>query len=241
LNYIRAALKSVLITILIIASVQCFGQFEGKFKSFGNEYQDTVWIVTGKKELGSLFQKQKLDFVLDARQTLISTTTARLGGIRIGIEYRRVHRFGIGIYGLSEGVQMNSLIDLNPNISEAVLSLSYGSLFYERVLFFNRKWEWSATVHLGKRQISGNYRVSPDSAWQSFPVREVKPFELSTTGYYHLTWWCSIGTGFGYRFMRDTPDEVRYIYNAPVAIARIRIKVGKLVKSIWDENAKLEY
>lgn len=188
-----------------------------------------------------MFQKQKLDFVLDARQTLISTTTTRLGGLRIGIEYRRVHRFGIGIYGLSKGVHLNSLVDLDPKISEAVLNLSYASLFYERVLFFNRKWEWSATVHLGKGQITGDYRTSADTIWRSFPTRDVKPFELSTTGYYHLTWWCSIGTGIGYRFMRETPDEVRHIYNAPVAIARVRIKLGRLVKSIWDENAKKEY
>ncbi len=227
--------------IFIFFAAESHAQFDGSLKPNRHDYKDTVWIVTGKKELGNLFQKQKLDFVLDARQTLISTTTARLGGLRLGIEYRRVHRFGIGVYGLSKGVHLNSLIDLDPKITEAVLNLSYASIFYERVLFFNRKWEWSATVHLGKGQITGDYRTSADSLWRSFPTRDVKPFELSTTGYYHLTWWCSIGTGIGYRFMRDTPDEVRHIYNAPVAIARVRIKLGRLVKSIWDENAKKEY
>jgi hypothetical protein len=206
-----------------------------------SNYQDTVWIITGKRELGSNFQKQRLDFSIDARQTLISNTTARMTGLRLGVEYRRVHRFGIGAYGFGDGIYMKSLRELDTNISEAVLNLSYLSLYYERVLFFNKKWEWSATAHIGRGQITGSFRTSPDSTWSNFPTRDVKPFEISTTGYYHLTWWCSVGAGIGYRYMRSTPIEVRPIYNAPVAIARVRIKFGKLIKSIWDKDTKNEY
>jgi hypothetical protein len=205
------------------------------------ETPDTVWIVTGKKELNNGFQKQKLDFVIDARTTLISNQAVQMGGFRIGVEYRRVHRFGIGVYGLGDGVNLTSLSEIDTSISQAVMNLSYATLYYERVLFFHPKWEWSATIHLGKGNISGSYRRSGNDTWFKLADREVKPFEISTTGYYHLTWWCSLGAGIGYRYMRSTPVEVRPVYNAPIAIARVRIKFGKLVKSIWNKDAKFEY
>jgi hypothetical protein len=219
--------------------------------TFGNEissatkqlkpYQDTVWIVSGLKPIEYPFKKRKLDFVFDARQTLVSTKVTRLLGIRVGLEYRRVHRFGIGIYNIGEGVRLDSLKEINASIETAVLNLTYASIFYERVLFFNPKWEWSATIHQGQGFITGKYLVAGDSTWQNFPIRRVLPFEISTTGYFNITWWCSFGAGVGYRYMRSTPADVRPVYNAPVLIARVRIKLGKLVKSIWNQDVKYAY
>lgn len=216
-------------------------QFMGNRYDVWPEYADTVWIVTGKKGLGSPFRKVKIDFSFDARQTLVSNTTARMGGIRLGIEYRRVHRIGFGIYGLDNGVSLKSLQEIDPKITSAVLNLSYFSMYYERVLFFNRKWEWSATLHSGRGVITGSYRTGEDSAWQDFPTRVVRPLEVSTTGYYHITWWCSAGAGIGYRFIRSAPSEILPLYNAPVGILKVRIKLGKLVKSIWNDKTRYEY
>ncbi|MBL0317425.1 MAG: hypothetical protein IPP69_17330 [Flavobacteriales bacterium] len=227
--------------IVLLFPLGISAQWRGFAGSDYNVTPDTVWIISGKKVLDNNFQKQKLDFVIDARQTLISSQTARLGGLRLGVEYRRVHRFGIGVYGLGDGVHLKSLSEVDTSISEAVMNLSYVSMYYERVLYFHPKWEWSATIHMGKGNINGSYRRTSSDNWYTLASREVKPFEISTTGYYHLTWWCSLGVGVGYRYMRSTPVEVRPVYNAPVAIVRVRIKCGKLIKSIWNKNAKYEY
>lgn len=205
------------------------------------DYRDTVWILTGYKPLDGNFKKWKFDFVFDARQTIISSTVARIGGIRVGMEYRRVHRFGFGFYGLGDGVNTTSLEELSPNITSATFYLRYSSIFYERVLFFNKKWEISATAHLGKGTISGDYLIDGEGRRRSYPERTVRPFEISTTTYYNLNWWISAGVGVGYRYMRKTPDEIQPVYNAPVAILRVRIKFGKLTKSIWDHDIKDTY
>lgn len=205
-----------------------------------SNYKDTVWIVTGPKALDNKFKKWKFDFVFDARQTIISSTVARLGGIRIGMEYRRVHRFGIGFYGLGDGIIVNSLQEISPLITRANLNLSYTSLFYERVLYFHPKWEVSATAHIGTGRITGSYTTETGQT-RTLPDLNVKPFEISTTCYYNLNWWISVGGGVGYRYMRKTPPEVRPIYNAPVAILRVRIKFGKLTKSIWNHDIKYTY
>lgn len=218
--------------------------FDNKINSAAKQlkpYQDSIWIITGKKSIAYPFKKRKLDFVFDARQTLVNTKVTRLLGIRVGLEYRRVHRFGIGIYNIGEGVRLDSLNEINTSIETAILNLTYASIFYERVLFFNPKWEWSATIHQGQGYITGRYLVAGDSTWLNFPIRRVLPFEISTTGYFNITWWCSFGAGIGYRYMRSTPADLRPVYNAPVLIARVRIKLGKLVKSIWNQDVKYAY
>lgn len=209
--------------------------------SYKKNYSDTVYLVNGKKALDGKFKKFKLDFVLDARQTIISSTQARLLGLRVGLEYRRVNRFGIGFYNFGSGVSLTSLNEVDTAIVESVLNLSYTSLFYERVLYFDPKWEWSAAIHQGFGTISGWYRFRNDETRITFRERRVRPFEISTIGYYNLTWWCSIGGGMGYRFMRGTPAEVRPIFNSGVVIARVRIKFGKLARSLWDKDTKYEY
>lgn len=232
---------SVLLFGTVLACAQKTG-YEGVLQNdYKGNFSDTVWIITGEKTLDNNFKKWKVDFVLDFRKTLVSNTQATLGGLRFGAEYRRVHRFGIGLYGLGQGVTTSSLTEVDTAIVESVLNMSYASLFYERVLFFNPKWEWSATVHQGAGVIKGSYRYRESDQWYSYESKRVRPFEISTTGYYHLTWWCSIGAGVGYRYMRRTPDEVRDVYSAPVAIGRVRIKLMKLTRSIWNENVKYEY
>ncbi len=204
-------------------------------------FTDTVWIITGEKTLDDNFKKWKADFVLDFRKTLVSNTQVTMGGLRFGAEYRRVHRFGIGLYGLGKGVTTSSLLEVDTAIVESNLNMSYASLFYERVLFFNPKWEWSATIHQGAGTIKGSYRYRNTSEWINYEDKRVRPFEISTTGYYHITWWCSVGAGVGYRYMRRTLEEVRDVYSAPVAIVRLRVKLLKLTRSIWNEDVKYEY
>ena len=202
---------------------------------------DTVWIVTGKRPLGSYFKKWRFDFVLDARRTFISNTPARVVGFRLGMEYRRVHRFGIGIYNLGSGVQVRSFKDLDIAMQEAVVRLNYSTLFYERVLYFHRKWEWSTTFHLGSGSVQGSYLPRNEIHWKPLEDRKVTIMEASSTGYYNLTWWCNLGLGVGYRQVNGLQQELRRIYSSPVAIARVRIRLGKLTKSIWDKDIKHEY
>ncbi len=206
-----------------------------------DNFNDTVWIVNGKKPLDDSFKKWKFDFVLDARKTLLSNTGASLFGVRIGMEYRRVHRFGVGLYGLSNDVYVNSLFEVDTSVAEGLLNLTYVSLFYERIMFFNHKWEWLVTGHLGAGSVKGSYRYNGTKDWVNYENKNVRPLEFSTMMYYHITWWCSAGVGIGYRFMLKTPQEIRPIYSAPVGIVRLRIKLGRLTRSIWNKDVKYQY
>jgi hypothetical protein len=235
------AMRVSILFLLILLSGSAGAQFDGYLSSKRRLDSDTVWIITGKRELGPAYRRFKMDLSLDARQTLIGTQRARVGGIRIGLEYRRVHRIGIGLYGLGEGVVLDSLPEIDKSITWANLTLAYQSIYYERVLYFSRKWEWSATAHFGRGVITGVYTRSGLIGTETLEEQRLRVLEFSTLGYYNVNYWCSIGAGVGYRYMLSTAPEIRDVYEAPVGLVRVRVKVGKLIKSIWDKDTKNLY
>lgn len=238
-NFVAMKMYATLLLAWMVSPLWC--QFSGLSFSPTPKVPDTVWIITGRRELGPAYRKFKLDLALDARQTLISSQAARIGGVRFGLEYKRVHRVGVGLYGVGDGIKLSSINELDSTISWAKLHFSYQSLYYERVLYFSRKLEWSATTHYGRGKINGSYVRIGDAEVQTLPEQRVRILEFSTLGYYNVNYWCSVGLGVGYRYMFGAPDDIRKVYEAPVALFRVRIKVGKLIKSIWDKDTKNLY
>jgi len=181
----------------------------------------------------------KPTFILDGRRTLVSDQGARLGGIRIGVEMNRVNRFGFGFYAFSKSVHTTALNEISSNISSADLELNYASIYYERVLLFTKKYEWSSTLHLGVGNVSGSYTYANGSVGNyNEPVQLT---EISTTLFRHLTYFMSIGGGIGYRQTRNAPDELLPIYNAPVFIVKLRFQPIKAVRGIWNKDIRKRY
>jgi len=226
---------------LLLVGVQSSAQLHGLMSQKAPNYNDTVWTIKGKQALGPSVKTVKLDFALDARQTLISSERTRLAGIRLGLEIRRVHRIGLGIYGLGDGVELEELPEIDSTINKANLKLAYQSIYYERVLHFSRKWEWSATCHFGRGKVTGSFERIGLTGSNVLQEQKLNVLELSTTGYYNINYWLSSGIGLGYRFMYGLPKEIGDVYEAPVALIRVRIKLGKLVKSIWDKDTQNLY
>ncbi|NNE55630.1 MAG: hypothetical protein HKN32_06395, partial [Flavobacteriales bacterium] len=99
----------------------------------------------------------------------------------------------------------------------------------------------NAAVHLGNGNINATILNLPIDDPRRNRTITVRPFELSTSGYYHVTWWLSAGGGVGYRYMRKTPPEARQAYNGFIYIAKLKIRFGKIVKSWFNEDVKNEY
>ncbi len=235
--------QMIVIAVLVLsrAAAPCIGQTSALALMHHDAYQDTVRLITGKMALDHHFKKWKLDFIFDARQTLISNTRARLGGLRLGVEHRRVHRFGVAVFAFDDPVSVSSLREVNPDVDTAVFTMSYGSFFYERVYYFSRKWELSAAIHLGDGTISGKYRIRGAENFVDYPEQRVRPIEFSTSGYYNITWWLSAGGGIGYRLMPNAPREVRPIYNAPVLLFKVKLRFFKLLRRIGNPEVVNEY
>lgn len=201
----------------------------------------SVWIVGGKKYLGDGFKKWKVDFVFDGRNSFVDGAPVPVGGLRMGLEYLRVHRFGIGFYNLADPIERPAFLDDDLDVGPINMNFRYSSLYYERVLFFNPKWEVSATGHLGSGVITVNAYDLKEDTWEFYDNIEVSPIELSTSTYYHLTWWFSLGGGVGYRWMLNTPDAIQPTYESTVYLAKAKVRLGKMLRAAFNKDVKNEY
>jgi hypothetical protein len=198
--------------------------------------------VFGQKEVRnkkSDYPFVKLDLIFDGRLTIVSNESAKLGGLRIGIEMNRVNRFGLGFYSFSKGVQTESLSEISSSIVFANLELNYTSIYYERVLLFTKKYEWSSTLHLGYGNVSGSYTYSNGTTEKYY--EPVQLSELSTTFYRHLTYFMSVGGGIGFRQTRNAPAELIRVYNAPVFLVKLRFQLIKGLRGIWNKDIRKRY
>lgn len=220
------------LSLILLLFILCIPETSG---------QQEVWILGGKRSVPPPYKRWKPELVFDARNSWIDQQQVKLGGIRLGMEFRRVHRFGVGVYGLNNPLVSNELEAFPDGIEEVQYQFNYASIFYERVLYFNPKWEVNTALHLGTGNIDVFARNKGESDWYAYRNIDVRPVEGSVTAYYHLTWWMSLGGGVGYRYIRKAPDEVKDAYNNTVYVARLKIRIGRLVKSIWNKDAKNEY
>lgn len=205
------------------------------------QLNEEVWLISGHKHLGDGFKKWKFDGTFDGRNSFSENRTVRVGGIRLGLEYKRIHRFGIGFYDLSAPVRKERYESPDTSFAPASLTLSYRSFYYERVLYFDPKWELSGTAHLAMGDVIVN-RPNPISGrFEEYETVEVNPVELSASAYHHLSWWLSAGLGLGHRWMLNTPDTMVPLYNSTVFIAKVKLRLGKALRTIWDDGAKHEY
>lgn len=222
--------NAFLFICVLFYSAACFSQLN-----------EEVWIIGGKKFLGEGFKEWKIDFVFDGRNSFADGDPIPVGGVRLGIEYYRVNRFGVGLYGLNQPIGREMITLGDTLLGPSQFTLGYGTLYYERVLFFNPKWEVSGTIHLGRGDVFVR-TVNPETnVLEDYGEIQVRPWELSTSVYHHLSWWLSFGGGVGYRWMGNTPPALRDIYTSTVYLVKVKIRIGKAIRSIWDKDAKNEY
>ena len=202
---------------------------------------DSVMLVNGPRKLEPYQNKLKPDFSLDARRTLFQKKWVAVMGLKAGVEYRRIHRFGIGVYFLNTRV-FDRQFDFDLIADKVEYEFRYSTIYYERALFFNQKWEAGATLHLG----GGNIRVFYQNPENSNERLEIKPvefsaIELSTYGEYHILYWLGVGAGLGYRQILGVSKDLRKEFSSPIFVVNVQLKLTKLARSFYDENVKNEY
>jgi hypothetical protein len=210
----------------------------GSFAQFGQS--DSVMLLGGMRKLEPYQNTLKPDIGLDARRTFLQKQWIAVGGIRLGASYRRVHRMGIGIYFFNNRIfSRDFAFPVEAELIE--YDFGYSALYYERVLFFNRKWEFAAGLQLGGGKVGVWY--NPDGGNNRVLHTEL-PFstaELAVYGDYNILYWLGIGAGLGYRGVSGLRGDISESFNGPVVVVNVKLKLVKLARSFFDPEVKYEY
>ncbi len=212
-------------------SVDCAAQFN---------QDNTVRLINGQRELLLYQNKLKPDFRLDARRSLFLNNWIAVGGIRIGVQYRRVHKLGLGFYFLNTRIfEQNFDYEIDAELLE--YDFKYNTIYYDRTLYFDKRWDLGASANVGGGNILARYQ--PDGTNYYVRVDEI-PFsvtELSVFGTYNIFHWLGLGTNFGYRRIWARTPRVDKSFSSPIFAVSLQIRFTRLVRSIFNESIKDEY
>lgn len=194
-----------------------------KAKLFPNQYGPKKW----KFMLG-----------LDARRSFFIGAPVKINGLRTGLEYKGVHRFGLGFYGLSKNVVFTNIPVDHPaatDTSSVIFNVGYVSIFYERVLFKSPKWEFAIPTEFSAGTITGQFE---DSTGIFLPLVQ-SPFSALTVGFqtkYYIFSWLAPRASVGYRLSFNTSPEVKGAFNRPYYSFGVQILLGELYRAVFKKK-----
>ncbi|NND95664.1 MAG: hypothetical protein HKN45_12450 [Flavobacteriales bacterium] len=173
----------------------------------------------------------------DSRRSFFNGRSVKFLGLRFGAEHRRVHRFGLAFYGLTQGQDYEDVnIDMAdaPPGAKADFDVSFATLFYERVVMKAGKWELSSSVNLGGGRILGSYR-NVDGVIKTFLDREFSVLSVGTTMKYKVLPWLEPGLGGGYRHAFNSETEIKKTMQQPFYIIKVSILIGEFYRSVLKQ------
>ncbi|MGB6035173.1 MAG: hypothetical protein WBG42_02810 [Cryomorphaceae bacterium] len=225
-------MKKLLFVLLLFSCFDAVGQFN---------QSNTVSIIGGERELLPYQNKLKPDFSFDARRTLFQNRWVLVGGLKFGVEYRRIHRIGIGVYFLNTRI-FDEDVEFILEANKIEYDFEYSTLYYDRVLYFDKRWEFGGTLHLGGGKINTFYQNELNPNERNLgPVLNFSVAELGAYGEYNVLYWLSLSAGVGYRQVFGLEYDLGGDFSSAIFVVNLRLKLIKLARSYFDESVKDEF
>ncbi len=176
----------------------------------------------------------------DAYRSFYSGAPVKFNGLRLGVELKGVHRFGIGFYGLKKDLIFSDLVVDSPlatDTSQVKFQLNYSAFFYERVFYKNKRWEVSIPLYLGGGGLNG-FVEGGDGIFYKYLATSFSLLNSGINAKYYLFTWLAPRVGAGLRFTFNTEKSLKKAFNGPYYNFGLSILVGELYKVIFKSNAK---
>lgn len=182
----------------------------------------------------SLKYKPKIDFRLDGKTSFIGSSYARISSIRLGVDFNKTFKLGIGYNWLSNDIHNYLAINNSRNEIELVhnqLKMEYISVYGEYVFFRDKKWEIAIQASLGGGFVYNTY-------WDKYWIHHeetnslILVYEPHMMADYKIIRFLGIGGGVGFRLATSNYTVVSNQLNSPIYVYRLKIYIEELYTSI---------
>ncbi|MBL4753115.1 MAG: hypothetical protein JKY52_05915 [Flavobacteriales bacterium] len=211
--------------------------------------QDTVGVSTSinlesipEEEYG-FFYKPKLVLGLGGHNSLVGGEKVRIGGLRLGLEFRKKWRFGISFNQLSPPIQRIGGTEQNTIFYR--VEFGYAGLFGEYILLNNRRWEFSTGLLLGVGSTDIAQRFDVKEDFIPTTSSDLTVVQISGVGYYKVWKWLGIGASLGYRNVSSDNQKDQQLakivdraFDGPNWAIKTKIYVGELWRALFKKKDK---
>lgn len=214
--------------------------FIGSFSFNGNCHSLSFNDSTNRKIFPNTYgdKKWKVLFGLDARRSYFKDQKVKINGLRLGAQYKGVHRFGLGFYAIGESFIIKNInVDQADAINPTTIRVNVGfsTLFYERVFYKVPKWEVALPIYLGSGQLKTEY-INNLGNYKPLSKTPFSVLGLGVSVKYYILSWLAPRIMIGHRFTYNTVPEIRTAFNKPFYTIGLSISLGELYKSVFKKD-----
>ncbi len=179
-------------------------------------------------------QKPKPFFQFDGYNSFVRNRGANALGFKIGLDFGKKIRFGIGYMELFTDV-VDSIQVKPGTYYRGEVKSSYFTTGVEYVIYRNDPWQVNMPVHLG---FGTSYYEYPDGKRTNNKALQgnIILLEPAVTGHYKIIKWVGVGFGVGYRIMLKNNTEITDKLSSPLYILRLKIFLDEVYKSVFTSN-----
>lgn len=178
-------------------------------------------------------------FQIDNRTENYYDVRGRMNGLKLGFEFYKRFRTGIGFYSNNDFYRIESPVIIDSAFRSA--RFNYATYFAEIVFFRNFRWEFSTIAQFG----SGSIIVNNYSNFGAVPtfshvdtITDVGVFDIGLNGHFKIFPWLGLGSGIGIRYVNNLPDlELTDAFRDPYIDFKLKIFLGYAYKGIFKPKA----
>lgn len=181
----------------------------------------------------SFKHKPKPDVRLDTRNSFITSRVARIRGVKLGLDFNKTVKLGLGYNWLSSDVEVKrSYTAANGEQYAAPFKLHFGyvSPYFEYTFYRDKRWEFSIPLHLGIGAARFRYTDDVGAEYTTKGVG-VLLYEPYMTALYKPIRYLGVGVGTGYRLLLVGNRQLPGNLNSPIYVFKFSFFAGEL----WND------
>ena len=216
----------VVLTLVIFPSILSAQYGEAKDVVFEDEFKK------------SFKTKPKLDVKFDNRFSFIRDGALKTVGIKVGLNFRRKFKVGLGINQMLVPIETTTFDD-SGNEFPVNLEYFYFSPYIEYVYHNSRKWEFSLSIQHGVGGASYQYN-NPQGEKIKLQESMVLSYEPAMLIDYKIVRWVGIGTGVGYRMVYYKESGIKERFSSPEYVIKLKVYLGEIFKTITGKELEID-
>ncbi|MCC7233000.1 MAG: hypothetical protein IT242_08665 [Bacteroidia bacterium] len=187
--------------------------------------------------LYSFTQRPKFFLNLTSYNSYISGSFVNFTGLRLGLNYNRRVRFGIGFYSLDRNSYISriSVVDgKNSYTTNGELKFDFISVSTEYTYFIRYPWQFSILpLQLGVGQANYQYIRRSDTSRVNTPLETVIIYHPDLYAQFNIFKWLGLGATVGGRVTLYASQNVREDFNSYTYSLAVKVFLEELYHALF--------
>lgn len=187
--------------------------------------------------------KIKPVFQLDANRSYLLDQWIKVNGLRLGINYHDLCKFGLAFYS-SDYVRLDDLV-VKKDTFLSKIQFQSASIFADYILFSNYKWEANVSPMLGSAGAIIEYKRTDNLLDSTYEAKRLPVFVLSGAIEHKIWPFIGVGAGLGYRFLFKNKnnlanEQFSKAFSSPFYSLKIKLHLEEVYKFVFKKEQYLK-